>query len=79
MGAHAFNPSHWEAKADGSLWVKGQSGLHSEFQNSQGYYMEEPCLKTFPPSQPPPQKKERRKKRKNEYFQVQVLNGFQNN
>ena len=25
--AHAFNPSTWEAEADGSLWVRGQPGL----------------------------------------------------
>jgi hypothetical protein len=30
--AHAFNPSTWEAEA-----VRGQPGLQSEFQDSQGY------------------------------------------
>jgi hypothetical protein len=40
--AHAFNPSTLEAEA-GSLWVQGQPGLQSEFQDSQGY-IEKPCL-----------------------------------
>jgi hypothetical protein len=35
--AHAFNPNTREAGAGGSLWVWGQPGLKSEFQNSQGY------------------------------------------
>jgi hypothetical protein len=34
--AHAFNPSTWEG-------VRGQPGLQSEFQDSQGY-TEKPCL-----------------------------------
>ena len=38
---HAFNPSTWEAEAD--FWVRGQPGLQSEFQDSQGY-TEQPCL-----------------------------------
>ena len=29
--------STWEAEAGRSLWVQGQPGLHSEFQDSQGY------------------------------------------
>ena len=29
--AHAFNPSTKEVEADGSLGVRGQPGLHSEF------------------------------------------------
>jgi hypothetical protein len=40
--AHAFNPSTQEAET--GLWVWGQSGLQSEFQDSQGY-TEKPCLK----------------------------------
>lgn len=36
-----FNPSTWEVKAGASLW--GQSGLYSEFQNSQNY-VEGLCL-----------------------------------
>jgi hypothetical protein len=38
--AHAFNPSTQEAKAGR---VRGQPGLQSEFQDSQGY-TEKPCL-----------------------------------
>ena len=30
--AQAFNPSTWEAEAGGSLWVRGQPSLRSEFQ-----------------------------------------------
>jgi hypothetical protein len=40
--AHAFNPSPWEAEAVDFL-VRDQDGLHSEFQESQGY-TEKPCL-----------------------------------
>jgi hypothetical protein len=36
--AHSFNPSNWKAEA-----VRGQPGLPSEFQDSQGY-TEKPCL-----------------------------------
>jgi hypothetical protein len=43
MVVHAFNPSTWEAEAGGSLWVRGQPGLQSEFQDSQGY-TEKHCL-----------------------------------
>ena len=39
--AHVFNPSTWEAEADGFL---GQPGLQSELQDSQGY-TEKPCLR----------------------------------
>jgi hypothetical protein len=39
---HAFNPSTWEAEA-GEFLSRGQPGLHSEFQDSQGY-AEKPCL-----------------------------------
>ena len=41
--AHSFNPSTKEAEAGRSLWVQGQPGLQSEFQDSQGY-TEKPCL-----------------------------------
>jgi hypothetical protein len=41
---HAFNPSTWEAEVGRSLCVRGQPGLQSEFQDSQGYTMK-PCLK----------------------------------
>jgi hypothetical protein len=40
--AHTFNPSTQEAEAGGFL-VRGQPGLQSEFQDSQGY-TEKPCL-----------------------------------
>ena len=40
-----FDPSTQEAEADGPLWIWGQSGLHSDFQDSQSYivrlYLEE--------------------------------------
>jgi hypothetical protein len=49
--AHAFNSSTWEAEAGG---FRGQPGLQSEFQDSQGY-IEKPCLK---------KKKKKKKKRK---------------
>jgi hypothetical protein len=45
--AHAFNPTTWKAEAGG---VRGQPGLQSEFQDSQGYtekpYLEKPKTKT---------------------------------
>lgn len=41
---------------------RGQPGLQSEFQNSQGCYTEKPCLK----SPPPPQRKKKKKKAKEE-------------
>jgi hypothetical protein len=42
-GTH-LNPSALKAEVDGSLWVRGQPGLHSEFQDSQSYTLR-PCLK----------------------------------
>jgi hypothetical protein len=38
---HAFNPSTWETEADKSLQVRGQSGIHSEFQDSWSYIQSE--------------------------------------
>jgi hypothetical protein len=38
-----FNPRTQEAEADESLWIWGQSGLQSKFQDSQDY-SEKPCL-----------------------------------
>jgi hypothetical protein len=35
--AQGFKPSTQEAEAGGSLPVRGQPGLQSEFQDSQGY------------------------------------------
>ena len=40
---HAFNPSIWETEADRSLYIRGQRGLHSEFQDSQTYIISS-CL-----------------------------------
>jgi hypothetical protein len=37
---HIFNPSTWETEA--GFWARGQPGLQSEFQDSQGY-TEKPC------------------------------------
>jgi hypothetical protein len=34
--AHTFNLSTWETKVGRSLCIQSQSGLHSEFQDSQG-------------------------------------------
>jgi hypothetical protein len=39
---HAFNPGSWRQR-QADFWVRGQRGLQSEFQDSQGY-TEEPCL-----------------------------------
>jgi hypothetical protein len=39
---NTFSPRTWEA--EGSLWVQDQPGLQSKFQDSQGYYIEKPCL-----------------------------------
>jgi hypothetical protein len=36
MVAHAINPSTQEAEEIWSLWVQGQPGHQSEFQDSQG-------------------------------------------
>jgi len=41
--ALVFNPSTGKAEAGGSVWVRGQSGSQSEFQDSQGY-TEKLCL-----------------------------------
>jgi hypothetical protein len=51
--AHAFNPSTWRQR-QADLWVQGQPGLQSEFQETQGF-TEKPCLK---------KQKEKRKERK---------------
>ena len=34
---HAFNSSTQEAEAGRALWVQGDRGLHTEFQDGQGY------------------------------------------
>jgi hypothetical protein len=40
--AHAFNPSTWKQR-QADFWVRGQPGVQSGFQDSQGY-TEKPCL-----------------------------------
>lgn len=37
---HAFNPRTWKGEADESLKVRGQPGLHNEFQDSQNNLIE---------------------------------------
>jgi hypothetical protein len=54
--AHAFNLSTWEAEAV-DFRIRGQPGLQSEFQESQGY-TEKPCLELSPSSPPPQLKKD---------------------
>jgi hypothetical protein len=41
---YVFNPNTWEVEAGGSLWVWGQLGLQSKFQDSQDCHIEKPCL-----------------------------------
>ena len=43
--AHAFNPSTGRQR-QADFWVRGQPGLQSEFQDSQGY-TEKPCLENI--------------------------------
>jgi hypothetical protein len=59
---HAFNPSTREAEA-ADFWVWGQTGLQSEFQDTQGY-IEKHCLKK--------QKTKKPKKKKNEKEMLNV-------
>ena len=65
--AQAFNPSTWEAEIGGSLWVWGQPGLQSKFQDSQGY-TEKPCLKK-------PIKKEKERERKRTTAGIRIKRG----
>ena len=44
MVVHAFNLSMQEAEPGRFLWVWDQSGLQSEFQDSQGCHTEKFCL-----------------------------------
>ena len=55
--ANAFNASTQEAEAGEPLWVLGQFGLQSKFQDSQGY-TEKLCL----PKQKQKEEEEKRKK-----------------
>jgi hypothetical protein len=64
VGAHAFNPSTWEAEAV-DFWVQGQPGLKHEFQDSQGY-TEKPCLKNKQTNKQNPQNKNKTKQPKKE-------------
>lgn len=45
--AYALKPRIHEAVAGGSLWVWGQLGQLSEFQDIQGYYTEKSYLKIW--------------------------------
>lgn len=45
MVVHTSNLSTWEVEAGRSLWVGGQSGLYSKFENSENY-IQKHCLKT---------------------------------
>lgn len=42
--AHTFNASTWEVEIGTCLWVWGQPGLFSDFQDNHDY-VERPCLK----------------------------------
>lgn len=44
MVVHTFNPSAQEAEADEFLWVWGQPSPQREYQDSQDYTEEKPCL-----------------------------------
>jgi hypothetical protein len=44
MVAHAIIPAFGRQR-QADFWVRGQPGLQSEFQDSQGY-IEKPCLET---------------------------------
>ena len=57
-----FNPSTWEAEAVRSLWVPDQPGLHSEFQDSQGYIIRL-CLKKKKKKKKRKEKKKKKKKK----------------
>jgi hypothetical protein len=61
--ANAFSPSTQEVDEGGSLRVRNQSGLQSEFQNSQGY-TEEPILEKIKNKRIGWEEVKRRKKRK---------------
>jgi hypothetical protein len=44
QSAFYFSTCKAEVDVDGSLWVRGQPGLHVEFQDNQSYVVK-PCLK----------------------------------
>jgi hypothetical protein len=60
MVLHDFNASTCEAETGESLRVRGQPGLQNKFQDSQGYYVEKPCLEKN-------QKDKKRKKKKKKF------------
>jgi hypothetical protein len=64
MVAHTFNPSTQRVKQVIWIWVRGQPGLQSEFQDSQGYNR-----KTLSRKKPKP-------KPKNHSSQKQLKGGF---
>jgi hypothetical protein len=65
----ASNTRTWEAEAGGFLSSRGQPGLQSEFQDSQGY-TEKPCLENNNNSNnnKTKQKEKKRKQRKKKNF-----------
>lgn len=57
---HTFDPHAQKAEVGGSLWVRGQPGLHRELEGSLGYvegsYLENKRLQiALPATQPPDQ------------------------
>jgi hypothetical protein len=62
--AHAFNPSTRERQRQANLRVRGQPGLKSELQDSQGY-TEKLCLEKPKPNQTKTKTKKQKQKRMN--------------
>lgn len=42
---HTINSNTWEREGGGSLIGHRQPGLYNEYQDSQSYIVEKPCLK----------------------------------
>ena len=61
---HNFNLSIQEAKAYGSTWTRGQSGLHRKLQTRKSYIMR-PCLKKR-------KKKQKKIKKKRNWAEVMI-------
>ena len=68
MVAYTFNPSTRETEAGGALWVWGQPGLQSDFQDNQGY-TKKPFLEKQ--NKQKGRKEERKKERKKEQTKLQ--------
>jgi hypothetical protein len=74
-----FNPSTQVEDASEYMWVRGQPGPQSEFQDSQGYIVK-PCLKK-PTNQltknpkPPPQQKTKQTKKCLDNTQLSCIEG----